>query len=173
MIALAYLMLPTVAKAKCGSGQPPSYDDVSAVMLKQTGCDGTLHARAVRSFDCSYFWVLFWDGEPTEYSQYNLPGQTGFYHLSKTISPVRNILRQDNFFSLSPPDVEVTDTAESVLSVKRCGVITRLQIYNSSRFVEPATARLFADLVRFVSQAPRIRSSAVPGAFKYTLLFDP
>ena len=173
LAAITVAAAPLTATAKCGFGLPPSYADISAVMLRQAGCDGTLHAKPVTSLNCSTFWALFWYGQPTEYAQYTLPGKTGFYRLSKSVREVRNILQQDSFFSLSPPDLNVTDTAKSVLSVKRCGVITRIQIYNSPRFVDAATAMLFTDLVRFIEKAPAKKISSDPADFKYTLLFDP
>jgi hypothetical protein len=174
--ALAVLVLwgnPSIAAAACGTGQPPSYDDIDAVMLKQTGCKGALHPKTPKSFECSYFWALVWDGEPSEYSQYNLPGSIGLFEISTSIADVRSILSKDNFFALSPPDYEVTDTTESVVSVKRCAVTTRIRMYNTPMAEEPATARLFADLRHLFRIAEKTRKSFAPKDFQYTLLFDP
>ncbi|MGA8576123.1 MAG: hypothetical protein WB609_10665 [Candidatus Cybelea sp.] len=42
VLAIALALLPALARAKCGTGNPPSYDDIEAVLLKQNGCGGTI-----------------------------------------------------------------------------------------------------------------------------------
>jgi hypothetical protein len=181
-LVIAVLLLASstgLGLAKCASGSPPDYADIEAVMLKQTGCDGTLHPRKVSTFDCSMFYAFFW-GPPVndaQYAQYNLAGSVGTYRLGINLQRVVQVLKRDNFFTLSPPDAMVTDTAESVLTVKRCAVVTRIRVFNVINGiitrVEPPTRRLFADLRRLIDQSPKARVSSKPTDLKYTLLFDP
>jgi hypothetical protein len=112
-------------------------------------------------------------GFPTEYSQYNLKDSIGTFQLSATLADARSILRNDNFFALSPSDGEITDTAESVLTVKRCAVITRIRIFNGPGNTEPDTAALFRHLGNLVKQSPRTKVSDVPKGFVETGIFDP
>lgn len=104
------------AVAKCGTGNPASYDDIEAVMLTQNGCGSAIlepvasnltskqfpHDWIASAFDCSTYWVLFWETGPakfpTSYSQYNLRGSVGTFHLSATLAEARAVLQKDEFF---------------------------------------------------------------------------
>jgi hypothetical protein len=154
-------------------------------MLKQNGCGASIGSLATspqpswfaKSFECSAYWAFFWETGParfpTQYSQYNLKDSIGTFQLSATLTDARSILRKDNFFALSPPDGEITDTAESVLTVKRCAVITRILIFNGPGNAEPSTAVLFHDLTNLLKQSPRTKISDVPKDFVETGIFDP
>ena len=182
---LTLATLPTIAAANCGSGLPASYDDIDAVMLKQDGCGGTIGSLTAsrrpgwfaKSFECSAYWAFFWnngrENVPTEYSQYNLKDSVGAYRLSVTIADARDVLRKDKFFSLSPPDGYITDTAQAVISVQRCAVTTRIRIFTGQGNAEPATARLFADLANLIRLSAKTKVSEIPKEFGLTGLFDP
>lgn len=173
--ALLLVSSTALGLAKCASGAPPDYADIEAVRLKQTGCGSARGPRTVTTFDCSMFYTFFW-GPPVndaQYAQHNLEGSVGMYRLGINLQQVVQILKKDNFFVLSPPDIQVTDTTESVLTVKRCAVITRLRVFNGIRDEEPATQRLFQDLRALIDRSPKSRISSAPVDFKETLLFDP
>jgi hypothetical protein len=182
---LAFGIVPAVAQAKCGDVGPPSYADISAIMLEQNGCGSTIHAptasngeQTVTSFACSTYWVLFWNNGrhdvPTAYSQFNLNGAIGMYDLAATLDDARNILAKDKFFLLTPPDYQVMDAARSVLSVKRCAVVTRISIFNTVIGPEDIAAKkLFDDVRTLVEKSARTEKSSTPEEFGQTLLFDP
>lgn len=180
------LAFPSVsASAKCGSGNRPSYDDVEAIMLKQNGCGANIGSFSAspaprqlrKTFECSTYWAFFWKGGPanfpTQYSQYNLHGAVGTYRLLATTADAVDILRKDNFFALSPADGYVTDTAQTVLSVRRCAVITTIATFTGAGNLEPATAKLLTDLAALVKLSAKTRVSTVPRSFDETGLFEP
>jgi hypothetical protein len=176
------LSLGTIASAKCGSGLPLNYDDISAVMFSQSGCRSTLGRKTIASFECSSFYAFFWaGGRPqgwttpviSEYVQNNLPGATGTYNLSLSISRVRNVLRKDSFFTISPPDLTALDTAESVLSVRRCAVLTKVNIFDSRDAGDVASRKLFDDMRALIKGAAKKLVSRKPKIFDLTGAFDP
>jgi hypothetical protein len=171
-----------------------SYADVDAVMLTQNGCDGTIqdadvatlkspqspHGWLVSTFECSTFWVLFWnngrDNVPTTYSQYNLRDATGTFTLLATIDDARALLRKDRFYDLYPRGLMITDTARAVMSVRRCAVVTRISVYHmreASAEQDAATLKLFHDFRALVINAAKKRTSSSPSDFELTGLFDP
>jgi hypothetical protein len=191
-VSLTFASIPAAVFSKCGTGNPPSYNDITAIMFTQNGCKNTIQdadAATLRSqqfpkgwsastFDCSTFWVLFWWSEPARfpatYSQYNLKDAVGTYHLSATLANATELLRSDDFFALSPSDMIVTDTARSVLSVRRCAVVTRISIYNTpSPWQDVQTLRLFSDLRALVMRSRATRISSSPRDFDENGLFDP
>jgi hypothetical protein len=185
---------PVAANAKCGTGNALSYGDIDAVMFTQNGCKSTIQdadVSALRSparprrwyvsaFDCSTFWVLFWNNGredvTTTYSQYNLKNAVGMFDLSATLDDARTLLDRDQFYDLNPDSLMITDTARAVLSVKRCGVITRIRSYNlpgSALGQDAPTVKLFDDFRALIAGASRERISSVPKDFELTGLFDP
>lgn len=185
-LALA-LCAPALTTAACRSGEPPSYDDVEAVLYKQEGGAGSIgnvyaayaspHFR-VKSLDASAFWVSFWKtggvNFPTEYVQLDLKGAVGSYELSATLSQMRALLRRDDFYSLSPSGSMITDVPWAVLSVKRCAVTTVIAIYNAkTEYSDPATEKLFADLRLLVQDAKKTLKDEKPHDFPETALFNP
>jgi hypothetical protein len=178
LFVLVSVLSPATAVGKCGTGNPISYDDVEAVMISQGG--GMLRNIGVfraSTFDESKFWALFWSGESTKYSQYDLKGEAGTYHLSATISDARAVLRRDHFYGLSNSGVIVTDTAQQVVSVERCDVVTKIRIFNTGdpddQSQDRATLRLFDDLRNLVLHARAFRISRKPTTFDATLMFNP
>lgn len=194
VLFIVAISLPARANSKCGTGNAPSYDDVNAVMFTQNGCKNTIqdadvaalkgpqfpHGWFAPSYDCSTFWVLFWnDGRenvPTTYSQYNLRGAVGTFTLSATLNDATALLRRDHFYALNPGSNMVTDTARAVITVKRCAVITRISAYNmqgSSVGQDAATLKLFDDFRVLVREAAKKQLSSFPKNFELTKLFDP
>ncbi|HET9392343.1 MAG TPA: hypothetical protein VFO29_02290 [Candidatus Rubrimentiphilum sp.] len=177
------------ASAKCGSGLPPDYRDIQAVMFNQNGCGSTLHplrrnAMTVSRFDCSSFYAVVWElsgpnGKQmqllNDYVQYDLDGQIGTYKIEVSLSSVQELLRKDRFFGVAPMDLMPTDSSQAVISVKRCAVVTRVMIYNTNLpdLIDPAAAKLFQDLRRMIEKAPKRFVSRTPRPFMQKLLFDP
>ena len=133
--------------------------------------------RLRERFDDSAYWVLFRETGPakfpTEYAQFNLKGSVGTYNISATLADARAILRRDDFFSLTPPGDYITDTAQAVLSVQRCAVITKIRIFAGVGNAEPAAAKLFSDLASLVRLSAKTRISSTPKVFEGKGLFDP
>ncbi len=161
-------------------------------MFTQNGCKGRIqdadvsalqsptfpHGWFVSTFDCSTFWVFLWNNGrnniATSYSQYNLKNSVGLFSLSATLEDARALLRKDHFYELSPGNLIITDTAWAVLSVKRCGVVTRISAYNVQGVEQDLpTLSLFDDLRALVAGAKKDRLSTTPRDFEETGLFDP
>src|SRR5262249_29863641 len=185
---------PVAAYSKCGTGNTPSYSDVDAVMFTQNGCKGTIQDASVATlrspqfprgwfvsaFDCSTFWVLFWnngrDNVSTTYSQYNLKNAVGLFDLSATLDDARALLEKNRFYDLNPRSLMITDTARAVLSVKRCGVIMRISAFNtqdSGEMQDAPTLRLFDAFRTLIAGASKKRISSAAKDFEQTHLFDP
>jgi|HubBroStandDraft_4_1064222.scaffolds.fasta_scaffold00034_1 hypothetical protein len=171
-----------MAIAKCGTGNPASYDDIDAVMFTQNysnGQDNTVYSRRVATFDRSTFWVFFWNNGreelPTEYSQLDLKDGLGTFKLSTTLEDVRSVLQRHDFFHLNPTDLLITDTMQNILYVKRCGVITTIRLYKyyDPTFQDRATLALFDNLRSLVKAASATRTSKTPKDFEQTLIFNP
>ncbi len=191
---LLLAMVPVAVDSKCGTGNAPNYSDIDAVMFTQNGCKGTIQdadlatlkspqfpqGRFVSAFDCSTFWALFWnngrDNVPTTYSQYNLKNAVGLFDLSTSLDDARALLKKDRFYDLYPSNLMITDTARAVLSVKRCGVITRISVFNIQETgggQDAPTLRLFDGFRALIAGAAKKRVSSTPKDFEQTLLFDP
>jgi hypothetical protein len=126
-VFIGTVLLPPPAVAKCENGAPPSYDDIRAIGFQRWGCA----SRTATSLRCSRYaiFVSNWDWgqhEVAEYSQFTIRGQIGRYALSVDALALISILRRYNFFELSPPNVLETDVIYSVLTVKRCAIVTRI-----------------------------------------------
>jgi hypothetical protein len=183
-LALAFLgsavimaFTPAVASATCGTSKPFSYDDIEAVTVTndyRTSDGYRDKTYPVSNMAASTYWLFFWAGFPTEYSQFTLKGSVGTFHLEATLADARKLLKQDAFYSLSPDrHCCVTEETESVVTVLRCAVVTRIIMYNDLRYQEPATAKLFTDFAELVRASAKTRVSSSAGKFKPTLLFDP
>jgi len=174
--ALIVASIPISANSKCGTGNAPGYDDVTAIMLKRDQGYWTAYkGYRAKTFDSSAFWALFWNLTPkfpNTYSQYDLDYQVGTYELKASLRDATAILRRDKFFELSEPEVLVVDTPQEVLSVKRCRIITRIQLYDWEG-EDAATVRLFADLRALIVNSEKVKISSRPRDFEEVLLFDP
>lgn len=177
-LALAFLAAfsPVAADSKCGTGNAPSYTDITAVMLKRgQGYWTAYKGYRAKTFDSSAFWAVLWNWAPeipNTYSQYDLDYQVGTYKLQATLEQAIAVLRRDRFFGISAPEVIVTDTAQEVLSVRRCRVITRVLMYDWGD-EDPATVKLFADLRGLITKSRKVKVSSRPRDFAEVLLFDP
>lgn len=180
LVIAALTAAPMLADAKCGTAHPVSYDDIEAVMFKSGYQDWPDHHEKwqtwekTQAFPYSAFYVFFWQGYSTRYTQYNLEGAIGTYALQATITSARGVLRKDSFYSISNrySNVEVTDTPMSVVTVLRCSVVTRLMVYMDPQFQEPAIQKLLSDLRRLITDSKKTRTSRLPKDFEETLLFD-
>jgi hypothetical protein len=179
--ALLIFLAPIDGLATCGTGHPPSYDDIEAIMVTQNDQQAAMTTPlpfTVSTFARSSYWAFFWETGParfpTVYSQFSLRGMVGTYHLSVRLADATGVLKQHDFFNLSPEEHLITDTPKLVLSVKRCAVITRIGMYNPPPDDEDGqTKALFEDLQHLVAGAKATKISDKPKAFEETLLFDP
>lgn len=174
-LALGVVALPLPAMATCGTGQPPSYADISAVMFERRGCGGFPKTRPSKDLGCSQYWVFVttWDtDDDATYSQFDFPGKTGTYKLGVTLSDARALLQQHDFFNLNPEDASATDIRQSVLTVKRCGVVMRIMMYPKFVTADKPTAALFSAFDALVTRAAKHRLSGKPRMFPYTPVFD-
>jgi hypothetical protein len=127
LVLICTILLPSPAVAKCENGAAASYDDIRAIGFQRWGC----LSRVATSLKCSRYslFVSNWgegQHEVAEYSQFTIPGQIGRYRLSVDALALISILQRYNFFELNPPNVLQTDVIYSVLTVKRCAVVTRI-----------------------------------------------
>jgi hypothetical protein len=172
--------MPSLAAAKCGTGNALSYDDVSAVLFQHDGCGVGRTIGPEQRFLCSSFWALFSinsavdAGEKPEaqaiYSQYNLVGSVGTWRLSSTLADVRDILRKGDFFTLSPVDVG-PDTGEATLTVKRCAVVTRIRASLMPE-TEGPIIRVLTGIMALIDDAAKSKISASPIRFRYDIFFE-
>jgi hypothetical protein len=178
---------PPAAFAQCVSMKPIDYSDIDAVLYTVgyraidgawKGSDGYQPQRPadyqpdeIRASNLWAFWKL--SDDPGRYSQYSLQERTGYFRLLAPLGDVIKILRRDRFYELSPPLDEITDTSYSVLTVRRCSIVTRIMIPNAddSR-ADAATRKLFADFLRLINNTQKQRLSSDPQNFDQTLLFD-
>lgn len=173
---------PATVAAKCESGTPIDYDDVDAVLLttRYRALDGfrSHHIQpGSATIEASTFWVLFWKQSgirfPTQYSQFTLPGSIGTYELSASLEDAVALLRRNRFFELAPREKDATDQTYSVLTVRRCAVVTRIIVANGDReYQDAATAKLFGEFWKLIGDARKKKLSDEPEDFHLTLIFD-
>jgi hypothetical protein len=172
--------VPSLAAAKCGTGNPLSYDDISAVRFQHDGCGVGRSTGPEQQLLCSSFWALFSNASAVDagakpvseaiYSQYNLAASVGTYRLSATLADVRKVLRKESFFELSPVDVG-PDTGEATLTVKRCAVVTKIRASLMPE-AEGPTVRVLTDIMALIQDASKSRISASPMGFSYDIFFE-
>lgn len=182
VILSAVLSTPSLAFAKCASGQPIDYNDVDAVLLttRYRALDGYLSGYGTAentAIEGSRFWVLFWNEggaeSPTRYSQFSIPGSIGTYELSASMQDAVAILRRDRFFELAPRRDRATDQTYSVITVRRCSVITRIIVVNhDSEYQDAGTAKVFRDFWSLITDSKKKKVSNDPAQFKLVLIFD-
>ncbi len=173
-MAVTILFAPTLAIAKCGTGNPPSYDDITAIRFeRQKGFWTAPKAYRATTFKGSAFLVFFSNLDATKYSQYDLLGQIGTYRLSAGLKEAATILRNDEFFALSSPEVLITDVQWDVLSVRRCSVITAIELPDASDVtVDVKTRKLLEDLEALIVGSSKTKLSEKPQDSDYNI-FDP
>lgn len=154
----------------CVSGKPASYDDINAVMFERSA--GTWGTPDNPQLKDSAYWVFFWNIEPgATYSQFSKRSDRGTYHLSATLGEAIQILERNHFFTLNPGEHLVTDVGENIVTVRRCGVVTRLMMFNLPDF-DAKVNKLFADFDGLVEHSKKTKTSTSPEDFKYTGLFE-
>jgi hypothetical protein len=191
VIAILFFSWPSAAGAQCVSKKPIDYRDIDAVLytVGYRTIDGAWKEsdgyQPQRPADYqptdigeSNLWA-FWNSSAgtARYAQYSLQGRTGYFLLLAPLSDVIKLLRQDAFYELSSPLDEITDVSYSVLTVRRCSVVTRIMIpdpnshFDDSR-TDAATRKLFSDVLRLIDAAQKQQLSATPADFDEKLLFD-
>lgn len=172
-MAIAMTLAPNVAIAKCGTGNPPSYDDITAVRFeRERGFWTAPKTYRASTFKGSAFWVLFWNLDATKYSQDDLQGQIGTYHLNVSLKDAVDVLRVDDFFALSSPELLITDIQWDVLTARRCSVITKIALPDDPDAGDAKTRKLFDDLEALIVQSTKTTVSK-KAEFFYSNLFDP
>jgi len=160
------------ALGACVFGQPPSYDDVVAVLFERDFCGGLGGQPKDPPLRCSGYYLFFWNIHPgATYSQWASRRDRGTYHIDAGLQQAIDVLRKDQFFLLSPGEHDVTDIRETKLTVRHCGVVTRLMMFPLSEF-DPKTNAIFADFDALVEHSKKEKISDTPQDFKYTLLFE-
>jgi|HubBroStandDraft_4_1064222.scaffolds.fasta_scaffold367323_1 hypothetical protein len=141
LMLVGAVLLAVPAVARCENGAPPSYDDIRAIKFEHWDC-----ASPPATNRACLRYVMFvsnWERDQdqvAEYSQFNV-GAVGHYELSVDAKALISILQRYDFFELSPPNVLVTDTPYSALTVKRCAVVTRIAMPAA---ILPATLKMSA-----------------------------
>lgn len=120
----------------------------------------------------SAYWLFFWNIKPgATYSQSSQRLDHGTYHLNATLGKAIQILQKDQFYTLNPGEHLVTDMGETVVTVRRCGVVTRLMMFPLPEF-DSKVNKLFADFDALVEHSTKKKTDDYPEAFKYTGLFE-
>jgi hypothetical protein len=127
LAALGFALSSCPVLAECTNGAPPSYGDISSVMFERSGCGGFVHKTG--DLKCSGYWVYFGEHFKTTYSQQTKEVGRGAFVLDATLQEARDVLARHDFFSLVPPDWLVTDISESIVSIRRCNIVTKLLMY--------------------------------------------
>lgn len=182
MLCAALAALPEWAQAQCGAHASPDNNDIQAILLTQNGCGNTIQGqgphiftRMVGALNCSTFWALFWETPParfpTVYNQFSLKDSVGGFELSATLHDAIAVLQKDRFWDLEPNDYGVTDTAEAILYVRRCSVVTIVHVYNGASDSDADAMKVFDDLRGLVERSTKTKTSEAPETFPYESLF--
>src|SRR6202035_4724962 len=138
-------ILPYSARAECGIGIAPSYDDVEAVLFIHWSAGLRDFRKPIARFDWSSYWATFTKYlDQNQYSQDNLQGQIGTYRLGVTLAQAREILARHDFYNLVPGEHYVPDIRLMTLPVLHCGIVTKFVMYPLEELNKPVYA-LFKD----------------------------
>jgi len=171
-LALCAMLHPIAALANCRASSGPSYDDVDAILISQTGCGSTQAPGEPSSLACSKFWLMFSDYAVSTYSQYNLPGSVGTYKVAATIDQARMVLRHYAFFSLAPDAQRPpTDVASWSIWVQYCAVTRSVKVFDWPLGAESAMREMASAFRDILTHSARRQVSTSPQI--YTPLFDP
>jgi hypothetical protein len=156
--------LPVSASAKCGPHNSATYSDISDVKFERFGCGGLSH-HPPTSLGCSMYWVVWPNFDDknvniANYSQFTLPGSIGSYAATVPFEDVQRLLEKYKFFELDPLSPDISDVRDSVLTVQRCSVLTRLAMKPIDG--DPATTALFKEFDTLVEHAKKRRLSTKP-----------
>jgi hypothetical protein len=174
VVALLILLWGSPALCACVSGQPASYDDVTAVMFERRACGGLSPPPKNPPLRCSFYRLTFWgedNGGAGMYTQYSQRPDRGTYKLDIGLARAIDLLREGQFFLLNPGERYVTDMSATVLTVRRCGVTTSLMMFPLPDF-DPKVNGLFADFDTLVERAHKIKLSSTPQDFQYRGVFE-
>jgi hypothetical protein len=158
--------LPLAANAGCGFGVQPDYGDIQSIALTHTGCGGWTPPEPSHTMDCSKYWATFSQDNDSEYSQYNMEGQVGYFILSVSFENARSVLVADRFLELNPVEQRApTDTKLSTISVTYCSTVRSVKIYTSPPAKPAADApalKIFADLALLISDSKKRQVDPAP-----------
>ena len=161
-------ILPYSARAECGIGIAPSYDDVEAVLFVHPG----FLRKPLTRFDWSEYWATFTKyAELNQYSQDTLQGQIGTYRLRVTLAKARKILARHDFYNLVSGNQSVTDIRPMTLSVVHCGIVTKLVMYPVKRLNESVYS-LFNDFESLIAASRKQKMSSRATSFVPYEFFD-
>ncbi len=172
LIALALLAGSAPALAMCNSSSPPDFNDITAIEFERNGC-GDIHPSDLDTnptLDCSHYWILFKKESPDAvYSQSSDRPDRGTYSVNITLPEVVDLLRRLDFFNLNPADDFTTDITDTVLTVRRCGVVTRLMMFPNGQ--DAVTNELFTGIDGLLVNAKLTKTSSDPQTFGDGYLF--
>lgn len=169
LVCVVQFYSPAPALSMCGQGQQLSYSDISNVLFERQGCGGLKRAQP-KSLSCSGYWIYL-SSSGAVYAQWILSGSIGTYKSNVTLSQVEKVLAGHHFYDLNPRATYVTDVRQTVLTVKRCGVVTRVMIY-PEQAGERETRRLFAAIDALISKSRLTKINSSPEKFPYSAVFD-
>jgi hypothetical protein len=172
VVLFAFSAVPTLAA--CGTGNPPSYDDITGVQFEHSDCSA--FAPKEVKLTCSSYSVFItnWGHQQIEarrYEQFAPASEVGDYRLNVSAGDVVAILRQHRFFELNPANIGETDVPYTVLAVKHCAIVTRLSLppeHPSGAYTrgegdfDSATQALFDAIDAFIRKAPKTLVSRKP-----------
>jgi hypothetical protein len=166
--------LPLSGVAKCGNGEPASYDDITMVAFTRQECYPWRHPPD--SMACSRYWLMltkFGAGQAdiAEYSQFTLPGKVGTFEMPGHFDELIALLQSHHFFSLNSAPLYESGSSPAVLTVSRCMVVTRLIMWPYGKYVDPATNALFRDIDVFVERSNKQQVSQKPKTFPFGIGF--
>jgi hypothetical protein len=140
LIVAALVLLPICARAGCGPGETPTYQDIQFVEVKRYALVGSQHPRFTATFDQRYsgpakrdlVYAMLYSG-----SKMPIAG-TFVLDNAATLAPLQRVLEKDRFYQLklTPTSTHMyLDGPEDSIKVTRCGVATVFG-YGVHSFVE-------------------------------------
>jgi hypothetical protein len=171
LLALQVTLLTAGAYASCGPNSQPNYDDITDVQFARNGCHGFVHQASDMTCTVYWFYAGTVDAGHGSLSWWQ-PKPQGTYALAIPMASIQSLLQRYAFYKLNPGTVLMSDQRQAVLSVKRCGTVTRVMIYPRGQASEGPTLALFAALDTLITRAPRQFISEKVEPFAYTLLFE-
>ena len=171
IILAAVTLLPICARAGCGPGERPTYQDIQSVIVKRFALVGHDYPRFTASFDQRYFGPAKRELVLASLDSDRRMPIAGNFTLenSATLAPLQHVLENDRYYELklTPTNAHLyLDGPEDTIEVTRCSVTTTLG-YAVHSFVEhdaqwDALTHVLDDLQRVIYAMPwqRVRAQA-------------
>lgn len=145
LVCAALLSTALPARAKCGLGQHPAYDDITAVRYVRTPCRGKCPVYEVLFSGFGLYFVGRSDVNRHGTYVAELPGRLDYPEWNPDgLRLAVRVLQKHDFFSLSVRASIVTDVPHLIVAVDRCRVSTKLDLATYGQ--RPDIDRLFDDL---------------------------